>query len=55
MPTINENGKAVKPAYESLSCNLLEIEPQGVLCGSNSGHSDGDLFGGLGPYRGSAL
>lgn len=45
--------KTVKPAYESVSCSVTEIEMQGVLCASNS--ESGGLFGGLGPYSGSAL
>ena len=28
--------EAGKPAYESLSCEVLEIEAQGVLCASSS-------------------
>lgn len=52
MNSINKE-KAVKPAYEDLTCSLTEVETQGVLCVSDSG--SGSLFGGLGPYTGSAL
>lgn len=54
MKAIYEKEKAEKPAYETLACKLVEVETQGVLCASNNG-SDGGLFGGLGPYSGSAL
>ena len=27
---------AGKPAYESMTCSILEVETQGVLCASNS-------------------
>lgn len=53
MKTINEKEKAEKPAYETLACKLVEVETQGVLCASNN--DGGSLFGGLGPYSGSAL
>ena len=44
---------AVKQAYESISCSLIEVEPQGVLCASNV--DEGSLTGGLNLYTGSAL
>ena len=53
MKTINEKEEAVKPAYEKVSCHLTEVETQGLFCVSDSG--SGSLFGGLGPYTGSAL
>ncbi|MCQ2185037.1 MAG: hypothetical protein MJY62_06485 [Bacteroidales bacterium] len=53
MKTINENEKVGKPAYETVACKPVEVETQGVLCASNN--DGGSLFGGLGPYSGSAL
>ena len=50
--TIN-NEEVEKPSYEKVSCHLTEVETQGVFCVSDSG--SGSLFGGLGPYTGSAL
>lgn len=46
--------EAAKPAYESLACEVLEIEAQGVLCASRdvdiTGTGDGsnqlDLYNG---------
>ena len=49
----NENGERIP--YESVSCNVIEVETQGVLCASESGSDGGGLYGGLGPYSGSAL
>ena len=53
MKSADNNGKFVKPAYESLTCGILEVETQGVLCASNS--DEGSLTGGLNLYNGSAL
>lgn len=50
--TIN-NEEVEKPSYDNVSCHLTEVETQGVFCVSDSG--SGSLFGGLGPYTGSAL
>ena len=52
MNIISNKDKAVKPAYESVSCSVVEVEPQGVLCASNSG---GEYTGGLSSYSGSSL
>ena len=53
MNSFNKNEEAVKPAYESVTCSVVEVETQGVLCASNNG--GGSLFGGLDPYSGRAL
>ena len=53
MNSINNKEQAVKPAYESMTCGVVEVETQGVLCASNNG--GGSLLGGLDPYSGSAL
>ena len=34
MNSINNKEQAVKPAYESMTCGVVEVETQGVLCGS---------------------
>ena len=52
METFEVKGK--KP-YENVSCDVIEVETQGVLCASESGEDGGGLYGGLGPYSGSAL
>ena len=49
---MSNNEKAVKPAYESVSCSVTEVETQGVLCVSSIG---GSLNGGLNSYNGGAL
>ena len=50
---MNNIKTAGKPAYESLTCGVLEVETQGVLCASDS--DDGSLIGGLTAYIGSML
>ena len=52
MNSISNKEKAVKPAYESVTCSVVEVETQGVLCASNSG---GEITGGLNAYNGSEL
>ena len=51
MNSINNKKEAVKPAYESMICSVVEVETQGVLCASY----DEELTGGLNSYSGSAL
>ena len=51
----NNNENVLKQEYESVSCNVIEIKLQGVLCASNEDVDGGGLYGGLGPYSGSAL
>lgn len=41
--------------YDGLKLSLIDIDPQGVLCASGSSEDGGGLYGGLGPYGGSAL
>lgn len=53
MNSIKNNEKAVKLAYESMTCSVVEVEVQGVLCASNN--DNGGLYGGLNQYTGSAL
>ena len=52
MNSISNKEKTVKPAYESVACSVVEVEPQGVLCASNNG---GEITGGLNAYNGSEL
>lgn len=47
----DDKEKAVKPAYESVSCDVVDVEMLGVLCESSS---EG-LTGGLTLYSGSEL
>lgn len=51
MNSINNKVEAVKPAYERVTCSVVEVETQGVLCASNNV----ELTGGLDSYNGSAL
>lgn len=51
---MEKNGNTVKQVYENVSCCVIEVETQGVICASADG-SGGGATGGLGPYGGGAL
>ena len=53
MNSISNKEEAVKPAYESMTCLVIEVDTQGVICASND--DEGDHFGRLDPYNGSEL